>query len=56
MKTNWKTTALGIITIITSLGTIAKSFLEEGNLGDISTHIAAITAGIGLIFAKDYKN
>jgi hypothetical protein len=55
MKLNWKTTALGLATILASIGTIAKSFLEDGYVGDLATHIAAITAGLGLIFAKDAK-
>lgn len=55
MKLNWKTTALGLATILASIGTIAKSFLEEGYISDLPTHIAAITAGLGLIFAKDAK-
>ena len=38
MKTNWKTTALGIVTILTSLGTLAKSFLEEGHTVLVHCH------------------
>lgn len=52
---SWKTTVTGIITIIIALGAAAKSLID----GDASTNpdigalIAAFTAGVGLILAKD---
>jgi hypothetical protein len=50
---NLKTTALGVITILISALTIAKSVLEGTPVNDIAMHLAAVTAGWGLIVAKD---
>jgi hypothetical protein len=50
---NYKTTILGILTIIISASTVAKSLLEGSPVGDFAVHVAAITAGWGLISAKD---
>lgn len=50
-----KTTALGVISILIALLSGAKAFLD----GDPTTNIdfgaitSAITAGVGLIFARD---
>jgi hypothetical protein len=55
MKKSWKTTSMGIIAIITAVLS-AVSALIDGNAAtnvDITATIAAITAGIGLIFARD---
>jgi uncharacterized membrane protein YhiD involved in acid resistance len=52
---SWKTTLTGVLTILVALASAAKALLD----GDPSTNpdfgaiIAAITAGIGLIAAKD---
>ncbi len=52
---NWKTTLLGVITILIAAGGAAKALLD----GDPSTNpdlmalTAAVTAGWGLITAKD---
>jgi hypothetical protein len=51
---NWKTTTLGIATILGSLASITKSLLS-GEPVDFAFHIAAITAGLGLVVAKDAK-
>lgn len=46
MKKNWKTTILGIGSILTGVGLFFK--------GDQSAAISSIISGIGLIFAKDF--
>jgi hypothetical protein len=53
MKTNWKTTLLGVFTILAAVSEAGKEFLSNGNLGDIGLLFAAVTAGVGLILAKD---
>ena len=55
MKTNMKTTILGIATILTALSSAAIALLD-GNPAttfDVGAVAAAVTAGLGLIFAKD---
>ena len=54
MTTNWKTTALGICGLLTSLGSLGSDVLG-GNLATISLHLPAIAASVGLLFAKDAK-
>lgn len=53
--TDFKTTALGIATILTVLSAAAVAFLDgdPATNFDIATVIAGVTAGIGLILAKD---
>jgi hypothetical protein len=55
MKTNMKTTVLGIATILTAISSAAIALLDgdPATSFDIGSVIAAITAGIGLIMAKD---
>jgi len=50
---SWKTTATGIVTIIVALLTGFLGWLKTGSLPDFGAIIAAITAGIGLIAARD---
>jgi hypothetical protein len=52
---DFKTTALGIVTILTVLSAAAVAFLDgdPATNFDIATVIAGVTAGFGLIFAKD---
>lgn len=50
---NWKTNVLGALTIIIALATGAKEFLANGQLPDLGLLIASLTAGWGLIAAKD---
>jgi hypothetical protein len=52
---NWKTTLLGVATILAAVGTAGKTYLATGTIPDLGAVIAAITAGIGLIAAKDAK-
>jgi hypothetical protein len=52
---NWKTTGLGIAAILTA-GGAALTALADGNdatVPDWGALIAAVIAGVGLIFAKD---
>jgi hypothetical protein len=55
MKSNMKTTVLGIATILTAVSSAAIALLDgdPATTFDIGSVIAAITAGIGLIMAKD---
>lgn len=52
---NWKTTVCGIATILAAVGSAVAAFLD-GNAAtnpDWTATLAAVTAGFGLIFAKD---
>ena len=52
---NWKTTLAGVGAIMVAVGGALKSLFDgdpSTNL-DLTTTIAAVTAGIGLIMAKD---
>ena len=52
---NWKTTLAGVGAILIAVGGALKSVFDgdpSTNL-DIAATIAAVTAGIGLILAKD---
>jgi len=53
MKTNWKTTLLGVFTILAAVADAGKDFIATGQLGDVGLLFASLTAGIGLILAKD---
>jgi hypothetical protein len=50
---NYKTTLLGILTIIASLSTAGREFLASGQVPDIGLIAASLLAGWGLIVAKD---
>ena len=52
---NWKTTLLGVFTILAAVADAGKEFLANGSLGDVGLLFAAVTAGVGLILAKDSK-
>lgn len=54
---NFKTTALGIATIVTAISSAVMAFLDgdPATNFDIAAVIAAVTAGVGLIVAKDAK-
>jgi hypothetical protein len=57
MKSNMKTTVLGIATIVTAVSSAVMALLD-GNPAttfDVAAVIAACTAGLGLIVAKDAK-
>lgn len=52
---NWKTTVLGVLTIVVAVGTAAKQFLATGHVDNLEVLITSITAGWGLIKAMDAK-
>lgn len=57
MIQNRNTTVLGIASILTALGAVLTA-LFDGNPQtppDYATAVAAVLAGLGLIFAKDAK-
>lgn len=55
MTKSWKTTTLGVLTIVTAVAGAVMALID-GNPAtnpNWETLIAAVTAGIGLIMAKD---
>ena len=50
---NWKTTSVGILTIIIALATGAKEYLATDSLPDLGLIVASVLAGWGLVQAKD---
>jgi hypothetical protein len=50
---NWKTTLLGVCTIVVSVASALKVYLSGGGIPDVSILISSVTAGVGLIVAKD---
>jgi hypothetical protein len=50
---NYKTTLLGILTIIASLSTAGREFLANGSVPDLGLVAASLLAGWGLVMAKD---
>lgn len=52
---SWRTTTLGILTILGTLTGAGISILNGGHL-DMSTLSAGLTAGVGLIMAGDHAN
>lgn len=55
MKQNLKTTVLGIATILTAVSSAVIALIDgdPATTFDVASVIAAITAGLGLIMAKD---
>lgn len=55
MKGSWKTTALGIFTILSAISGAGMAFLDmdPATNPDWTVLIAAVTAGGGLIFSRD---
>lgn len=49
---NWKTTCAGLGAILVAAGTVLNG-LSAGTPIDYTAVIAAVLAGVGLIFAKD---
>lgn len=58
MKTSPKTTVLGICTILTALSAAVMAWVDNDptTVVDLASLIAACTAGLGLILAKDAKS
>ena len=57
MKGSWRTTSLGIFTIVVALGDAAKLLLDNDVVTNPDWNVvaAAITAGIGLVMARDNR-
>lgn len=53
---NFKTTALGVLTILAAVATAGKEFLATGTFPDIGLLVAAVLSGWGLIAAQDARN
>jgi hypothetical protein len=53
---NWRTSTLGILTIVAALAGAGKTFLATGQIPDLTAVVAAVMAGIGLVAARDAKN
>ncbi len=55
MKQNLKTTVLGIATILTAVSSAVIALIDgdPATTFDVAAVIAAITAGLGLVMAKD---
>ena len=52
---NWKTTLLGVATILGALSTAAISYAKTGTC-EYGATVTAVLAGWGLIHAKDGSN
>jgi len=55
MTKSWKTTALGIMTCLSAIISVAQPLIDNEPMTqpDFATAAAMFMAGIGLIFAKD---
>jgi len=51
--TNTKTTWSGIISILVAVGSAVVEFLNSGSVPNVGVLLSAISAGVGLIMAKD---
>lgn len=52
MNGSWKTKALGVLTILGAVVNGAIGYFKTGQLPDFGALITAITAGIGLLHAR----
>ena len=50
---NWKTSTIGILTILIAVATGAKEYLATDALPDLGLIVAAVLSGWGLVQAKD---
>lgn len=50
---NYRTTALGIVTVLAAVSVAAREFLTTGTMPDLGLLIASVAAGWGLIFSAD---
>ena len=57
MNKSWRTTTLGYVAILTAVLGFVKATLDGDPTTepDLAALVAAISAGIGLLFAKDAK-
>lgn len=54
---SWRTTGTGILTIVAALASAAAAMLDQdpGTMPDWTAVGAAVTAGLGLVLARDDK-
>jgi len=54
---SWRTTVLGIVTILTAVAGVVQAMIDNdpATNPDMTVAVAAVVSGIGLIFAKDAK-
>ena len=50
---NWKTTTIGVLTMIIAVATGAKEYLTTDTIPDLTLIVASVLAGWGLVQAKD---
>ena len=50
---SWKTTMAGVVGIVVAVGSAALVWLKTGAMPDFAPVIAAVSAGVGLILARD---
>ena len=57
MNKSWRTTTLGILAIVTAVAGFVKATLDNDPTTepDMAALVAAVSAGLGLLFAKDAK-
>lgn len=57
MNKSWRTTVLGIITILTAVAGVVQAVVDNdpATNPDLTVAVAAVLSGVGLIFAKDSK-
>jgi len=57
MNKSWRTSTLGVVAILTAVLGCIKAILDNDPVTepDITSLVAAVSAGIGLLFAKDAK-
>lgn len=57
MNRSWRTTTLGIVAVLTAVLGFVKATIDGDPTTepDMAALVAAISAGIGLLFAKDAK-
>lgn len=55
--TNWRTTTLGITTVIMAIAGAIQALLDNdpATNPDIAVAVAAVLSGLGLVFARDAK-
>lgn len=50
---NPKTTVIGVLTIVAAVANAVLTYMTDGTVPDMAALTVAISAGIGLIHAKD---
>lgn len=55
MNASWRTSVTGILTIVIAVSSAALIYFKTGAMPDFTVLITSVTAGIGLIAARDNK-